>query len=130
MVFVMGGWWPHSCCFGGCCFQELFNIARSILVQLLSSFFSIRFVSLHVVLPYSRNIAVLAFASHILMSFSVDETLIPREVNLSTSFRDPPLSAEISPFWLKTCTPFCVHSHGGQCHQLLAPDSAASIRLG
>ena len=28
--FVMGGWWPYSCCFVGCCLQDLFNIARSI----------------------------------------------------------------------------------------------------
>ena len=25
MVFEMGGWWPYSCCFVGCCFQDLFN---------------------------------------------------------------------------------------------------------
>ena len=42
MVFEMGGRWPYICCFVGCCFQDLFNIARSILVQLLSCFFSIR----------------------------------------------------------------------------------------
>ena len=32
IVFVMGGRWPHSWCFVGCCLQDLFNIARSILV--------------------------------------------------------------------------------------------------
>ena len=32
IVFVMGGRWPYSCCFVGCCLQDLFNIARSILV--------------------------------------------------------------------------------------------------
>ena len=32
IVFVMGGEWPYSWCFVGCCFQDLFNIARSILV--------------------------------------------------------------------------------------------------
>ena len=32
MVFAMGGWWPNSCCFVGCYLQDLFNIARSILV--------------------------------------------------------------------------------------------------
>ena len=31
IVFVMGGRWPYSCCFVGCCRQDLFNIARSIL---------------------------------------------------------------------------------------------------
>ena len=32
IVFLMGGRWPYSCCFVGCCLQDLFNIARSILV--------------------------------------------------------------------------------------------------
>ena len=32
IVFVMGGRWPYSWCFVGCCRQDLFNIARSILV--------------------------------------------------------------------------------------------------
>ena len=32
IVFVMGGTWPYSWCFVGCCHQDLFNIARNILV--------------------------------------------------------------------------------------------------
>ena len=32
IVFVMGGRWPYSWCFVGCWRQDLFNIARSILV--------------------------------------------------------------------------------------------------
>ena len=52
IVFVMGGRWPYSC-FVGCCLQDLFNIARSILVYLASSLFSSRLVSVHVVHPYS-----------------------------------------------------------------------------
>ena len=32
IVFVIGVKWPYSCCFVGCCLQDLFNIARSILV--------------------------------------------------------------------------------------------------
>ena len=32
IVFVIGGRWPYSWCFVGCCRQDLFNIARSILV--------------------------------------------------------------------------------------------------
>ena len=32
IVFVMRGRWPYSWCFVGCCLQDLFNIARSILV--------------------------------------------------------------------------------------------------
>ena len=31
IVYVMGGRWPYSCCFVGCCLQDLFNTARSIL---------------------------------------------------------------------------------------------------
>ena len=32
IVFVMGGKWPYSWCLVWCCRQDLFNIARSILV--------------------------------------------------------------------------------------------------
>ena len=32
IVFVMEGRWPYSWCFVGCCRQDLFNIARNILV--------------------------------------------------------------------------------------------------
>ena len=32
IVFVIGSRWPYSWCFVGCCCQELFNIARNILV--------------------------------------------------------------------------------------------------
>ena len=99
IVFVMRGRWPYSWCLMGCCRQDLFNITRSILVQLPSSFFSSRFVSVHVVHPYgsidttaawkklrfilsvrsdfhiidSLLIAVHAFVSRVSMSFSVDE---------------------------------------------------------
>ena len=34
IVFVMGGRWPYSWCFVGCCLQDLLNIARSILVYI------------------------------------------------------------------------------------------------
>ena len=49
------------------------------------------------------SIVVHAFASRVLMSFSEDLTLLPRQVNLSTSFREPPFIIEMSPlwFWLK-----------------------------
>ena len=50
----MGGEWPYSCCFVGCCFQDLFNIAYCILVQFPFSCFSIHSVSVHVVHPFSR----------------------------------------------------------------------------
>ena len=32
IVFVVGGRWPYSWCLVGCCRQDLFNIARNILV--------------------------------------------------------------------------------------------------
>ena len=104
IVFVMGGRWLHSWCLVGCCRQDLFNIARNILVSLPSSFFSSHYVSVQVVHPFSRidtaaawkklrfilsirsdfhmidslSIAVHAFVSRESMSFSVDETLLPR----------------------------------------------------
>ena len=116
IVFVMGGRWPYSWCFVGCCLPDLFNIALNILVQLSSRFFSSRFVSVQVVHPYSsidttaawkklRFILSVRFDFHMidslsigvhafvrLMSFSVDETLLPRQVNLSTSFGEVPSS--------------------------------------
>ena len=55
MVLKTGGRWPYNCCFVGCCSQDFLNIARSILVQLPSNFFSLRFVSVYVVHPYSRS---------------------------------------------------------------------------
>ena len=103
IVFVIGGRWLYSWCLVGCCRQDLFKIARSILVLLPSSFFSSRFVRVHVVHPYSSIdvtaawkklrfilsvrsdlhiidsllIAVHAFIYLALMSFSV-EMLLPR----------------------------------------------------
>ena len=44
-----------SGCFVGYCFQDLFHIARNILVQLPSNFFSMRFVSVYLVHPYSSR---------------------------------------------------------------------------
>ena len=49
----------------------------------------------------SLSIAVHAFVGRVSMSFSVDETLLPRQVNLSTSFREVPSSVEMSPVWLQ-----------------------------
>ena len=49
--FEIGGKWLYSCCFVGCCFQDLFKIARSILMQFPSSFFLYAF-RVHVVHPY------------------------------------------------------------------------------
>ena len=49
----------------------------------------------------SLSIDVHAFASHVLMSFSVDETLLPTLLNLSASFRGPPICVEMLPLSLK-----------------------------
>ena len=99
----MGGRWPYTYCFVGCYLLDLFITVPSILVELPLSFFSICLVSIHVVHPYSSfdisvawknmrvilsdrsdfqmndslSIAFYAFASHVLISFSVDETLLP-----------------------------------------------------
>ena len=54
MVLDMGDRWPYSSCFVECCFLDLLNMTRGILVKFPSSFFSVRFVSVHVVHPYSR----------------------------------------------------------------------------
>ena len=45
----------------------------------------------------SQLIAVHAFACRMSISVSVDETLLLRYVNLSTSFRELPFSVEMSP---------------------------------
>ena len=123
--FEIGGRWSYSCCFVGFFFQNFFRIARSILVKLPSSYK----LSVYVVYPYNRidstaawkkmcfilsdkcdfymidslSTADHAFACHVLMSFSVDETLLPRLVNLSISIRELPFSWDMSPlwFWLK-----------------------------
>ena len=112
-----------------CCMlpPRLFNRARSFLVQLPSSYFSARLVSVVVVHPYrsidrtatweklrfiisdrsdfhmtdSQLIAVRTFSSHVLMSFSVDQSLLPGDVSLSASFRDLSNSMVLSPLWWK-----------------------------
>ena len=44
------------------------------------------------------SIAVHTFVRCILMSLSVDEMLLLRYINLSTTFREPPFSVEMSHF--------------------------------
>ena len=98
-------------------------MTHSIFVLFLSSFFSIHLVSVHLVestqqllgkklhiilsdrfdinMINNQLIAGQPLASPILMWFSVDEALLSRYMNLSTNFREPLLSAEMSLFWLK-----------------------------
>ena len=49
----------------------------------------------------SQLIAVYAFARCILTSLSVDETLLPMYMNLSTNFKISPFRVEMAPSWLK-----------------------------
>ena len=156
MVLEMGSNWLYSCCSVGCYFQDLFSTAHSILVEFLSSFFSLCFFSVHVVHLYSNIdtttawkkssfilsdrsdfytidnllIAINAFARCILTSLSVDGILWPRYVNISTNFRGSPFRVEMAPFQLKHMYSFCLCSHGGQCLLLPAPGYVAWILLG
>ena len=55
----MGGKWPYSCCFVGCCNQDIFKIAYSIFVKFQSSFFFKCFVRVQVVqLYFSTNMGM------------------------------------------------------------------------
>ena len=53
IVFVMGCRWPWSCFLFGFCLQDLFNTTGSILVQLLSSLYSILLDSVDMGHPYT-----------------------------------------------------------------------------
>ena len=64
MVLEIEVSWPYSCCFVRCCRQDLFNIARRILVQFSSSFFSI--ISVHVMHPYCRIATTRAWKNDVL----------------------------------------------------------------
>ena len=66
MVFEMDGRYPYSCCSVGCCLQDLFNTARSILVQLLECFLCMCLFSVNVVHPYSRSDATAAWKKTVL----------------------------------------------------------------
>ena len=44
IVFVIGGRWPYSWCLVGCCCQDLFRIARSILVIFSTSIWILYYV--------------------------------------------------------------------------------------
>ena len=123
MVLEIGGRWPYNYCFVGCCFQDLFNIPRSVHVQFPSNFFSIHFVSIYVVYPCSRihtttawkklrfsldfhmvnNLSIVIHA----LALSVDGTLLPRYVNLSTNFKEPPFTVKMSSFLKIKTHDFC-----------------------
>ena len=122
MVCEMSGKWPYNCYFVGCCFQDLFKTARSILMKFSYSLFLMRFVNVHVVHPYSSMntatawkesrfilsnrsdfhiIDILSIAVHVFTSLtplSVDEILLPRYLNSSTNFNVFLLKAHILRF--------------------------------
>ena len=57
MVLEMGGWWPYSCCFVGCCFQDSFNIARGIWLPWLSlTYYIINILSLYIMTNRSKDL--------------------------------------------------------------------------
>ena len=116
MVCQMGGKWLFSSSFVGYCFQDLLKTVPRIFVLISSSLFSMHFVSIHVVHPYSSivtvtawkkscfilsdrshfylinnlSIAFDAFARYMLTSLSVNEILLPSYGNLFTSFKSLP----------------------------------------
>ena len=156
-VCEMGCRWSYSRCFVGCCFQDLFKTVHSILVHFPSSFFSMYFVSVHVVHPYSSvdtakagkkysfillgrsdfhtidnlSIPFHDFARCMLKSLSVDKMLLARYVNWSTNFRGLPLRVEMDPFSLKHVLSFiCIHIKANASSCLLALSYAVGILLG
>ena len=104
IVFEMGSRCLYNWCFVGWCIRDMLNTAQNILAQLPSSFLSLHLVSFHMVHPFnsidttaawkklrfiysvrfdfhmtdSQSMALHAFASCVLISFSVDETLLPK----------------------------------------------------
>ena len=105
---------------------DLFNIARNIIVQLPTSSFSLStsLRCIHIVvwiwpvlgkncvflsdrsdfhMTVNLSIALHAPPISVLMSLSVDEMLLSRYLNLSSSSREPLFSVEKSPFFS------CVH---------------------
>ena len=70
------------------------------------------------------------------MSVSVDKTLLPRQLNLSTSFTELSFSVEMSPLWLKhmcsvlsalTWRPMAAATHSRLCSKVLARDGVFAI---
>ena len=151
---MMGGKWPYRCCFVSCCFQNLFQTVRSILEYFSSNSFSMHFVGVYVVRPYSsrdtatawkkicfilsdrsdlhkinkQSIAVSTFAKRMLTSISVGKILLPGYVNLSTCFRGLPLKVDIAPSRFKSEN-FYLRSREGHCLFLLASGYLGEIRF-
>ena len=118
IVFVMGGRWRAAAALSGAASRMRSILLAVFLCNCRQDFFSICLVSVHVVHPYnsirylektalyfishmtnSLSLAAHVFASHELISVSVDESLLSWLVNLSTSFRELPFRAEMLPLW-------------------------------
>ena len=143
----MGGRWPYSFWFVGCCFQGLFDIARSFLEQFPPSFFNIRLVSVHVVYPYSRidTVGKNAFYSITCLTFiwSINQ-LIAVYTFISCILRrcfrgrltcplvseSHKFNMELPPFWSKHMYSVLTAFRWKPSHLLLAPDFAARTRFG
>ena len=119
MIFVMGVKWPHSCCFVGCCLQDLLNTARSILVSLSSSFFSIYLVNVHVVHPYNSTDTTIAWKKTVLFyRTSLISTWPIASPSLSTLFTIKHTYSVLSALKWRPMAPLPI------------PDYVAGIRLG
>ena len=133
MICEMESKWPYNCCFVGCYFQDLFKSAHSILVELLSGFFSRILIRVQVVQPYRSTDTAIAWKNfHFTLSeirfpksvnkspgftyvlLSVDEILLPRYMSLS-NFRNMPFNEEMATSWLKR-TLFYQSSSKDLCH--------------
>ena len=152
----MGGRWPYSWCLVGCCRQDLFNIARSILCNcrlasspaiLLSSMYCIHTAVSIRPLP-GRN-CVLFYRSGLISIWSKAYwwlsmpslaacRLLFRLMRRCFLGRWVCLLVLESFFLVWRCLlfdysthiPFCVHCDGGQCLQRLVPNYAVVFRLG
>ena len=69
MGLKMGGRWLYRSCIMRYVFQDLSNVTRSILVQFPSLFFSIHFVSIHVVHPYNKMDSTVAWKKCVLFYY-------------------------------------------------------------
>ena len=154
IILLIGGMWQYRCCFVGYCLQDLFNIACSILMQLHSSFYSIRLVRLHAVHPNSSIDMTLLGKKRVLFYRSGLTSMWPivyRHLSmpllvacwcLSQLMRNCvrgrwtcPLGSQNYHLVVRcrllhynTCIPSCLRCHGVLCQQLLVPDHAAGNR--
>ena len=87
----------RSCCFVGCCFQDLFKITRSIIIIHIVHLFSStdtpttwkwsHFILSDIGFPYDQSlpIAVHAFSRHMFISLSRDGILLHQCINFFTN---------------------------------------------